>query len=92
MKCGILYVKKTKKWIIKAIDRSTGKCIAWVTGNRDIATFRQLYDKVKHLSKCMFYTDDWDAFSAVLPEERHVVGKQHTQSELNKTIVIRGII
>ena len=26
----------------------------------------------------MFYTDDWDAFSEVLPPERHVIGKTHT--------------
>ena len=52
--------------------------MAWVLGNRDIATFRRLYNKVKHLTHCTFYTDDWDAFAAVLPGERHVVGKAHT--------------
>ena len=54
--------------------------MAWVTGGRDAATFRKLYDKVKHLNKCIFYTDDWDAFSKVLPAERHVIGKRHTIS------------
>ena len=67
--------KKNKKWIIKALDRSTGRTVAWVTGGRDAATFSRLYDKVKHLNKCIFYTDDWDAFSKVLPAERHVIGK-----------------
>jgi insertion element IS1 protein InsB len=52
--------------------------VAWVLGNRDTATFQRLYDKVKHLEKCIFYTDDWDAFSKVLPKERHIVGKKHT--------------
>lgn len=52
--------------------------MAWVLGNRDIATFQRLYDKVKHLTNCTFYTDDWDAFAAVLPAERHVIGKAHT--------------
>ena len=52
--------------------------MAWVFGNRDIATFRRLYNKVKHLTHCTFYTDDWDAFATVLPAERQVVGKAHT--------------
>jgi insertion element IS1 protein InsB len=42
------------------------------------ATFRRLYDKVKHLTQCTFYTDAWEAFAKVLPAERHVIGKEHT--------------
>jgi len=49
-----------------------------VVGGRDAATFRRLYDKVKHLTDCIFYTDDWDAFAKVLPKERHVIGKSGT--------------
>jgi insertion element IS1 protein InsB len=52
--------------------------VAWVLGGRDSATFRRLYDKVKHLKRCIFYTDNWDAFAEVLPPERHVIGKPHT--------------
>jgi IS1 family transposase len=33
---------------------------------------------VKHLTNCIFYTDNWDAFIKVLPPERHIVGKEHT--------------
>jgi insertion element IS1 protein InsB len=47
--------------------------VAWVLGGRDAATFQRLYEKVKHLKGCMFYTDDWDAFAKVLPKERHIV-------------------
>ncbi len=52
--------------------------MAWVLGNRDVSTFRRLYDKVKHLTECVFYTDDWAPFAEVLPEDRHIIGKQHT--------------
>ena len=52
--------------------------MAWVLGGRDAATFRRLYDKVKRLEDCTFHTDGWDAFAAVLPLERHVIGKQRT--------------
>ena len=70
--------KKNKLWIIKAVDRGTGRTVAWVTGGRDAKTFQRLYDKVKHLRECMFYTDDWEAFAKVLPPKRHVVGKAGT--------------
>ena len=52
--------------------------MAWVLGGRDTATFKRLYDKVKHLTDCVFYTDGWDVFAKVLPPDRHVVGKTHT--------------
>ena len=71
-------IKKNKIWDIKAIDRRTGRTIAWVLGGRDSATFRQLYNKVKHLKHCWFYSDNWDAFADVLPSDRHVIGKSGT--------------
>jgi insertion element IS1 protein InsB len=52
--------------------------VAWVLGDRDYKTFQRLYDKVKHLKDCKFYTDDWHAFTRVLPRKRHVIGKKHT--------------
>jgi len=75
---ALFSVKKRKLWVIKAIDRNTRRTVAWVLGGRDSATFQRLYDKVKHLENCVFYTDNWDAFSDVLPPERHIIGKKHT--------------
>ncbi|WP_420805307.1 IS1 family transposase [Holospora obtusa] len=65
---------------MKAVDRSTRRTVAWVTGNRDAATFKRFYEKVihKHLKNCTFYTDDWDAFFKVLPKNRHSIGKSGT--------------
>ena len=73
--CGF---KKNKKWIIKAVDRRKRRTVAWVIGGRDAATFKRLFEKVKHLENCTFYTDDWRAFAKVLPKDRHVIGKVHT--------------
>ena len=71
-------LKKNKLWLIKAVDRASRRTVAWVLGGRDAATLQRLYDKVKHLTGCIFYTDDWDAFAKILPAQRHVVGKAHT--------------
>jgi len=65
---------------MKAIDRCTGRPIAWVLGGRDTATFRRLYEKVKHCRHCIFFTDAWDVFAEVLPPERHITEKEHTIS------------
>ena len=78
MKCGIFYIKKRKLWVIKAFDRSKKQMVAWGTGSRSAKTFRRLYEKMKHLKNCIFYTDSWDAFSKVLPSSQHIIGKQHT--------------
>ena len=69
------------------MDRKTRKTIAGVTGGRDVATFKQLYRKIKHLKKCKFYIDKWVGFSKVLPKKRHFASKKHTftieQNNLN---------
>ena len=62
------------------MDHCTGRTIAWVLGGRDVATFQRLYDKVKHLHDCLFYTDNWDTFAKVLPQERHIIGKASTHA------------
>lgn len=49
-----------------------------MVGHRDTATFTRLYDKIKHLKECRFFTDDGDAFARVLPPDRHILGKLHT--------------
>lgn len=75
---ALYWFKKNKLWIIKALDRSSRKVIAWVLGSRSAKTFKELYNQVKHLKKCKFFTDDWDAFAKVLPKERHIIGKSET--------------
>ena len=70
--------KKNKCWLLKAVSRPTGRTIAWVIGGRDVATFRRLYEKVKHLETCEFYTDEWRSFAKVLPESRHKISRSGT--------------
>jgi insertion element IS1 protein InsB len=60
------------------VDSKTRKTIAWVTGDRDVATFKKLYKQIKHLKKCKFYTDKWVGFSKVLPKKRHFASKKYT--------------
>ena len=73
MKCGILLGQKKQ-----TLDRASRRTVAWVLGRRDVATFQRLYDKVSHLTTCTFFTDDWNAFSKVLPPNRHIIEKAGT--------------
>ena len=50
------------------------------SGGHNATTARKLYNKLSHLKDCTFYTDDWDAFTKVLPRDRHIIGKKHTIS------------
>ena len=50
-------------------------------GSRDTATFRRLYKKVSKITgNCIFYTNNWDSFAKVLPQDRHMIGKSHTSA------------
>ena len=74
---ALCHFKKNKLWIWKALDRHEGKTLAWVTGHRNAKTFQRLYEKVKHV-KVNFYTDDWEVYSQILPQEGHIIGKSGT--------------
>ena len=62
------------------MDHCTGRTLAWVLGGRDAVIFQRLYDKLKHLTDCIFYTEHWEAFARVLPKDRHIIGKAHTHA------------
>ena len=54
--CGILS-RKNKAWVLEALDRSTKEDIAWAIGKHDSNTVKKLYDKLRYLKECIFYTD-----------------------------------
>jgi len=77
--------KKTRKlWIWKALERATGRLIAWECGDRDAPTLERLLGRVEPRGVRLFCTDDWPAYDAALPAGRRYVGKDQTQrSESN---------
>ena len=67
--------KQNKRWLWLAQCRQTGQIIAFHIGSRAREAPRALWNKLPRLVKRygLFYTDDWDAYREVLPEERHVI-------------------
>lgn len=48
-----------------------------MVGKRDANTFKKLWEAIKRYD-CLYYTDDWPVYSEIIPENQHIVGKQHT--------------
>ncbi len=77
--------KKNKLWLIYAYSPDSNEILAIQWGKRDIKTAQKLYQQLKDLEIEQFYTEahavaiDWKAFAAVLPEEKHTIGKEFTK-------------
>ena len=69
--------KKNKRWIWKAYDRDSRRCVSWVVGGRDHVTLGRLWERIARPG-CTYYTDDWSVYHEVIPPGQHVVGKAGT--------------
>jgi len=74
--------KKNKRWLWTAICRRTRQIVSYVIGDRSEATCRQLWQGIPDIYKhCLTYSDFWEAYSNVFPEETHQsVGKETGQT------------
>lgn len=80
MKCGIIWRKKERLWIFKAIDRATGEQLAIACGDRSLRTVALLYERLGHLRIGHFYTDGYEGFASVLPYDRLTQTKKETHA------------
>ena len=71
--------KENKQWLLYAYAPETDEILAWQWGDRSIKTVELLYKQLDELKIQLFCTDDWKAFSAVLPAEKHLIGKSGTK-------------
>ena len=69
--------KHKKIWLWRAIDGQTRRPLAWLIGNRDSNTVKQLIDKVDD-GKCVFITDEYQPFFTHIPQDRHYYAKDIT--------------
>ncbi len=73
--------KINKRWFWTVMCRRTRQIIAFVIGDRSENTCRRLWNKVpSEYRNCISYSDFWDAYQKVLPQEtHHAVGKDSGQ-------------
>ena len=64
--------KANKRWVWIALCRATRQVVASALGERSAATCEKLWERIPatyRQSHC--YTDCWEAYQKVLPEEQH---------------------
>ena len=81
--------KKNPRWLWHAIDRSTGKVLAYVFGRRKDEVFLQLKKLLEPFGIKRYCTDGWGAYQRHLPAERHEIGKRKTQRIEQKHLRLR---
>ncbi len=72
-------LKKTNQaWIWIALCRKTRQVVAYAVGDRSKQTCRRLWEAIPPAYRAGHcYTDFWEAYQAVIPEEQHTaVGKE----------------
>jgi insertion element IS1 protein InsB len=78
--------KSRKLWIWKALDRDTGQLLDWECGHRDQRTFKKWYKRLKQWNVQIYCTDEYQVYSAIIPERRLVMSKRETRGiERNHT-------
>ncbi len=72
--------KQKKVWMLYAYAVEEDEILAFSMGKRSAGSVQNLFVKLKALDIGVFLTDDWEAFSAVLPKAKHLIGKQYTKN------------
>lgn len=81
--------KAHQRWLWHAIERRSGKILAYVFGNRKDEVFLQLKALLLPFGISRFYTDNWGAYERHLDTSKHKIGKQNTQKIENKHLNLR---
>ena len=58
------------------IDRSTKLLLAYELGDRGKKTVRRLYGNIKGINCRRYYSDNWKAYTDVLPVQKHTASKK----------------
>jgi len=79
---SFVFKKGRKRWLWIALSRKTRRIVAFVIGDRSEKTCQRLWNKIPDdYKKCQSYSDFWDAYQKVFPEEtHHSVGKETGQT------------
>jgi len=69
---SFVFRRKNKRWVWLAQCRRTRQIVAFAIGDRSETTCALLWKRVpKGYKKALLYSDFWEAYQAVLPDEQH---------------------
>ena len=81
--------KRNQRWLWHAIERGSGKILAYVFGRRKDKVFLELKKLLEPFGIRKYCTDDWGAYERHIPEEQHEIGKKKTQQIERKHLGLR---
>lgn len=81
--------KGEQRWLWSAIDAATGRVLSFVFGRRTDEVCEKLLENLKAFNIRKYYTDDWGSYSALIPKDKHVIGKKYTQKIENRFLLLR---
>ena len=72
--------KANKQWIWIALDADSREVVALVVGDRSQVTAQALWDALPPIyrQQAICYTDEWEAYAAVIPAEQHYPVKKQS--------------
>ena len=69
---SFVYVRINKVWLWTALCQRTRQIVAFANGNRDMDTCLKLWNQIpENYRQCHSFSDFWDAYAAIFPEEIH---------------------
>ena len=86
---SFVQAKIYQRWLWHAIERKTGKVIAYVFGRRKDEVFLKLKELLEPFGIKKFYTDDWATYQQYLPKDKLTTGKKYTQKIEQKHLTLR---
>jgi len=81
--------KKNQRWTWLAMEKRTGIIVAWHNGKRTDEDFKVLLKYMDNIPINSYYTDDWGAYSRLLPSHKHFIGKNETWKIERKNLNFR---
>ena len=76
---SLVLKKANKYWVWIALCRQTRQVVAYATGDRSAKTCQKLWERIPaafRTGHC--FTDFWEAYQKVLPDEQHTAGGKET--------------
>ena len=81
--------KACQRWLWYAWSPQHKRIFAYTLGARTDETCQQLLDLLKPFDIKVYCTDDWGAYSRLLPSNQHITGKKYTQRIERQNLNVR---
>ena len=71
--------KQQQRWLFYALDKVSGKVLAYVFGKRSPSTLDRLLQRLRVFNIRLWFTDKWPVYAKKLPYHLHIASKKFTQ-------------